>query len=652
MELIRSGGSTAAPVQPRPKVPVHDAPPPSAGGPAGGTALTGTAKLAPLGLPGAPTIPNTSHAAVNFKDPRVSRGPQDPRIASAANTIPGEIARRAQMYGIPVNLALAVAHVESGFRQGAVSSAGAIGVMQLEPGTASELGVNPYNWRQNIDGGVRYLAEKIKQYHGNVNQALQAYNGGDGNVGSAATQHYASIVLGTRNQIRSGALKVSGVTGDRGFYVISSPLPVMNVVTPYGARQDSSTGLGDFHYGMDFAAPEGTAIHAMIGGKVVARGVDASGASGYYVAIQDGAGRQWYYMHLAQPAPIKLGAKVQAGDRIGAVGMTGLTTGPHMHLGVKALLSIGEKQRGGQASYAKQPYMTFQMGKPAPKSSLVSGPLKYAGPDQGIDFTGPGAVHALGHGVVTRAVSGGSGWDGQGGLIVYRITDGPGRGRYVYNAEDIAPTVRAGDRIIPGQIIGRATGSGQAPGIEVGWARDAHGTPYGSTTDGKPGGADPIYGKNFQSFVQRLKITRTGDSYQWVDPTDIVQKAAKVGWNHTSRIYAPLAVPGGVLSANAPIGSGGSAGGSSSSGGGADSRFGEDVTPYATSPIDTNDVANDALSQSQAPNNVFESLANSGPVSPETLALMQQSLQPQAQLPAAVQPAGEQQSFIPPPPSG
>ena len=60
-----------------------------------------------------------------------------------------------------------------------VSSAGAIGVMQLEPATAwNTLRVNPWNARQNIDGGARYLAMMLHQFGGNVRLALMAYNAG------------------------------------------------------------------------------------------------------------------------------------------------------------------------------------------------------------------------------------------------------------------------------------------------------------------------------------------------------------------------------------------------------------------------------------------------------------------------------------------
>lgn len=140
-------------------------------------------------------------------------------------------------------------------------------------------------------------------------------------------------------------------------------------------------------------------------------------------------------------------------------------------------------------------------------SALVSDTLKYVGPDQGIDFTGAGNVYALGNGVVTRSDARGSGWPGQGALLVYRLDVGVPRGlgidgRFIYHAEDLVPLVKIGDRIQKGQKIARATGSFLAPGIEIGWARNDRGSAYGTIHDGKQGGPDPIYGKNFRDFVE------------------------------------------------------------------------------------------------------------------------------------------------------
>lgn len=96
--------------------------------------------------------------------------------------------------GIPPALLAAVAYEENGGNfQGAahrVSGAGAIGVMQLMPDTAWKvLRVNPWNPRQNIQGAARYLARMISRFHGNLREALMAYNAGP----TAVREHLASV---------------------------------------------------------------------------------------------------------------------------------------------------------------------------------------------------------------------------------------------------------------------------------------------------------------------------------------------------------------------------------------------------------------------------------------------------------------------------
>ena len=84
-----------------------------------------------------------------------------------------------QKYNISPDLLKAVAKVESNFRADATSPVGAMGIMQLMPGTARYLGVDdPYNAEQSIFGGAKYLKEQLDRFDGDVKLALAAYNAG------------------------------------------------------------------------------------------------------------------------------------------------------------------------------------------------------------------------------------------------------------------------------------------------------------------------------------------------------------------------------------------------------------------------------------------------------------------------------------------
>ena len=81
-------------------------------------------------------------------------------------------------YGVPVNAIFALIDSESGWNHSARSRVGAIGYCQLMPKTAEELGVNPYNWKENISGGVRYFRYCLDRAEGNLALAYMKYNCG------------------------------------------------------------------------------------------------------------------------------------------------------------------------------------------------------------------------------------------------------------------------------------------------------------------------------------------------------------------------------------------------------------------------------------------------------------------------------------------
>ena len=96
----------------------------------------------------------------------------------------------AARYDVRSDLVRAVIHVESGFDPDARARKGAMGLMQLMPQTAADLGVlNPYDPEQNIRGGVAYLRQLLDRYRGSEELALAAYNSGP-----AAVSHHGNQV--------------------------------------------------------------------------------------------------------------------------------------------------------------------------------------------------------------------------------------------------------------------------------------------------------------------------------------------------------------------------------------------------------------------------------------------------------------------------
>ena len=110
------------------------------------------------------------------------------------------------------------------------------------------------------------------------------------------------------------------------------PVPYYTLTSPFGMRIHPVLGYARMHNGVDMACASGTPIYASRSGKVTVASYQAGGA-GNYVSINHGDGFSSIYMHMTRYI-VSVGQYVNAGQVIGYVGSTGISTGPHLHFGI------------------------------------------------------------------------------------------------------------------------------------------------------------------------------------------------------------------------------------------------------------------------------------------------------------------------------
>jgi len=183
----------------------------------------------------------------------------------------------AQAANVPVGLFLGLVQQESNWNQYALSPAGAYGLGQLMPDTATELGVNPYDARSNLNGSARYLRQQYETF-GNWSDALGGYNAGPGAWGK--------VLAGTRN----------------------APAETTDYITKVG-------GYARSLFGFDIGSPAGAQLPA----------ISPPSSSGYTTYVRDGSGAVIGANNGGSGAPLKVGVfgANPIGDILSTIGAPG-----------------------------------------------------------------------------------------------------------------------------------------------------------------------------------------------------------------------------------------------------------------------------------------------------------------------------------------
>lgn len=160
-----------------------------------------------------------------------------------------------------------------------------------------------------VDGQVLYTC-----YDGARAGFHEAFRYDDGDPKSSYTAHYTE---------KGEALVHSG---------LRYPLDRLHISSSYGMRIHPVSGMRKMHWGVDYRAPTGTPVYAVAPGVVIASAYNSS--NGHYIAIRHPDRYISYYLHLHRRMASK-GQSIRAGQIIGRVGSTGISTGPHLHFGFK-----------------------------------------------------------------------------------------------------------------------------------------------------------------------------------------------------------------------------------------------------------------------------------------------------------------------------
>jgi murein DD-endopeptidase MepM/ murein hydrolase activator NlpD len=189
-------------------------------------------------------------------------------------------------------------------------------IAQIGGGTGGSVAVQPGSGTEGASQGGAFNPvsdEEIVQLSADTSSALTKLGEQLNNLQTSMTETKQKVLV-QQHQLR----------------ITPTLFPTMTrfVTSPFGYRTDPINGLPSFHSGIDFGAAFGDDVFATADGTVASVGSDAS--HGNNIIINHGQGIKTWYMHLSKTL-VSAGDTVTKGQRIGLVGSTGRSTGPHLH---------------------------------------------------------------------------------------------------------------------------------------------------------------------------------------------------------------------------------------------------------------------------------------------------------------------------------
>ena len=176
---------------------------------------------------------------------------------------------------------------------------------------------------------LKEIAQKEKEYNEAKRQEYIQY------MSTYVTQPPATQPGSSGGSSSGGSSSGSNSGGSSGGSVSSSgwlvPCAYRVLTSPFGPRDTGIAGASKYHEGVDLAGPEGTPIYASRTGIVSA--ATSNSKAGFYVKINHGDGYHSIYMHMTRYV-VSVNQAVSAGQLIGYMGSTGVSSGPHLHFGI------------------------------------------------------------------------------------------------------------------------------------------------------------------------------------------------------------------------------------------------------------------------------------------------------------------------------